>query len=494
MHTLPNRSSSSAHSAVPRVRDIPRSVAFDVLRRVTHDASFANLILPKKLAAAQLSGQEAGFVTDAVYGTLRWRGLLDAIVSAAAKRDISKIDASALEVLRLGAYQILFMNVPDYAAVSSSVDLIRTEGRGRLTGFVNAVIRKITQRNRQEWEALVVSRIPKQDRYARLATRFSHPEWIVRELDEAWEVSAYGKASDSTQEGVGVGLDAMLAADNEVPDVTLVARPGLISREQLRAQIPESAHVSNGLWSPYALRVKGVNPADIPAVRLGTAGVEDEGSQLAALAMAAAPTQLDHESAWLDMCAGPGGKTALLGALAGQRGGITLSANEPSDHRAELVRQNVKGLPDGIIADVTTRDGRDFGNLMPEGFDRILVDAPCSGLGALRRRPEARWMKTKDDIAQLTSIQQSLLESAVAAVRPGGIVAYVTCSPVIAETRTIVDAMLAQHSECERLDTGAALNSLLPDVSLLSGGGDVQLFSHLHNTDQMFISLIRKNR
>jgi 16S rRNA (cytosine967-C5)-methyltransferase len=517
-------------------------VALDVLRRVSQTSSFANLILPKELSARGLSSADAGFVTDAVYGTLRWRGLLDAIIAAAAKRDISKIDGDALDVLRLGAFQVLFMAVPDYAAVNSSVDLTRSVGRGRLTGFVNAVIRKIATRGRKEWESMVVSRIPKEDAFARLAVRYSHPEWIVRELSASLD-AAYGAAYEVAHGGVGDSgdddgrssddagveetdaneqLPQLLAADNAAPDVTLAARPGLITPDALVAQLPPDSTVRPGKWSPYAVRVHGVNPAHVPAVQEGKAGVEDEGSQLAALALANAPLgdavfgrsgepdgsigqkrpDKKTESAWLDMCAGPGGKTALLGAIAAERG-VRVTANEPTEHRARLVEQNVAGLPEGVITEVTRRDGRDFGREMPGAFDRVLVDAPCSGLGALRRRPEARWTKSADDIAELTEIQRGLLNSALDAVTPGGVVAYVTCSPVVAETRGIVDAVLKGRGSAdeegtgryERLDTAAVLKSIVPEIPLPEGArGDVQLFSHVHDTDQMFISLIRRVR
>jgi 16S rRNA (cytosine967-C5)-methyltransferase len=463
-------------------KDIPRRVALDVLQRVSRTASFSNLILPKELSARGVGGQDAGFVTDAVYGTLRWRGLLDAIIVAAARRDIEKIDSAALDVLRLGAFQVLFMRVPDYAAVSSSVELTRSVGRARLSGFVNAVIRKISQRDRHEWESIVVSRIPKQDVTGRLAVRHSHPEWIVRELEKSLEASGLGTAD---------GLADVLAADNEAPDVTLVARPGLISREDLAAQLPQTAAVRAGMWSPYALRVRGVNPATIPAVQQGLAGVEDEGSQLAALAVVMADGGAGTESAWLDMCAGPGGKTALLGAFAAQRG-VRLTANEPSAHRAELVRQNTIAIPETTMAEVIERDGREIGRQWPRSFDRILVDAPCSGLGALRRRPEARWTKKQEDIAGLTEIQDGLLNSALDAVRPGGVVDYVTCSPVLAETREIVDSVLARRGDSARMDAAGILRKVSPSLPLPDAGGDVQLFSHLHDTDQMFISLIRK--
>ena len=473
----------------------PRTVAYDVTSRVSASDSFVNLLLPRALAASGMDARGRAFATELVYGTQRWRGMIDAVIASAAKRRTDDIDAAVLDVLRIGAFQALFMNVPDHAAVSKSVDLARSKAGARSAGFVNAVMHKIVARNRQEWESIAVSRIDKDQPEERLAVRYSHPAWIVKELTNAWNAAGYEPQHDATTDPIA----AMLAADNAAPDVTLVARPGLVSRDELIAQLPENAEHEPGRWSPYALRVHGVNPERLAYVRAGLAGVEDEGSQLAALALAYAPLEggedsearTDRDHTWLDMCAGPGGKTALLGALAAQRHAV-LNANEPSAHRAKLVRDNVRALPDGTIGEVWERDGREIGADHPDAFDRVLVDAPCSGLGSLRRRPEARWRKKPEDIVELAPIQRALLNSALDATRSGGVAAYVTCSPALDETRRIVDAVLAERKDAERLDAVAVLRAVNPALPLPAVPGDVQLFEHLHGTDQMFISLIRR--
>jgi 16S rRNA (cytosine967-C5)-methyltransferase len=191
--------------------------------------------------------------------------------------------------------------------------------------------------------------------------------------------------------------------------------------------------------------------------------VQDEGSQLVALALAEAPLE-GRDERWLDLCAGPGGKAALLAALAAGRG-ARLVANEPQPHRAELVRGSLAGA-DGV-AEVTSHDGRE-GPWPPGSFDRVLVDAPCSGLGALRRRPEARWRKQPSDVVGLVPLQRALLERALDLVRPGGVVVYATCSPVVAETTGVVDAVLA------------ARDDVAPDPVTR------QLWPHEHGTDAMF--------
>lgn len=477
-----------------------RDIAFAVMTGVAERDAYANLLLPKAIDEARLGARDKAFATDLVYGTLRWRRLIDAIIEAAARRPATAIDSPVLTILRLGTYQTLWMDVPAHAAVSTSVTLARRHAKAGAAGLVNAVLRRVSERSLQEWQSLVVSRIPASQPVTRLGVRWSHPDWIVEALGRSWDEAGY--EGDSA-----AALGAILEADNTPPQVTLVARPGLIGRDTLAESLPKGASVERGRWSPYALRVRGVAPDGVDAVRRRLAGVEDEGSQLAALALACAPldgaagpvalpdatgnvveTHSDADFRWLDLCAGPGGKTALLSALAALRG-AKVTANEPSHHRAQLVRDNISALPPGVVEDVIEKDGRTLGDIGM--FDRVLVDAPCSGLGSLRRRPEARWRKTPRDAADLASLQAGLLESAFRCARVGGVIAYVTCTPLLSETRRVVDAFLEGHA-AERLDTAGVLRSISPGIPLPAAGGDVQLFSHLHDTDQMFIALIRR--
>lgn len=537
-------------------------IAYNLLCKIRENDAYSNLLVPASLKAGNFSAQEKGFITDCVYGTLRWQGFADAVISAACKRDKSKISADVLDILRLGTYRTLFTSEKTHAVVNSSVEIAKKRtGRGS-AGFVNAVMRKIALRSRKEWESLLTSRIAKNCTDKRLAVRASHPEWIVEELRKSYEKAGYdwekirktrekselGQVSaDSSGKSVAGGsvadetvaadmtsadpisadpIAAMLEADNAAPSVTLCARPGLAEPDEILENMPKNVLCERGKYSPYALKIKkgGVNA--IEAVKKGLAGVEDEGSQIAALALVNAPVEvlvnvpvnapievsekaagisikaakieasesskaLKISEKWLDMCAGPGGKTALLGACAAQRN-ATLTANEPSEHRAKLVRENCSALPAGTLEKVYERDGRELGRMFPETFDRILVDAPCSGLGSLRRRAEARWRKNRSDIKQLAEIQRGLLLSAAGAVRKGGVIAYVTCSPALAETREIVDYALSERSDLQRLDAAAVIRGFAPDIPLPDSGGDVQLFEHIHDTDQMFVALLRK--
>jgi 16S rRNA (cytosine967-C5)-methyltransferase len=227
-----------------------------------------------------------------------------------------------------------------------------------------------------------------------------------------------------------------------------------------------------GPWSPYAVRLAGGDPGDLAAIVSGSAAVQDEGSQVAALALANAPLEGPDER-WLDLCAGPGGKAALLAALGR---GASLVANEVRPHRAKLVAQAVRRWPVQLL----TQDGRTLPSSEP-GYDRVLLDAPCSGLGALRRRPESRWRRSPADVEDLAQLQRELLAAAVRLARPGGLVAYVTCSPHLAETRDVVAGY--------DLIDARPLFAGLPD---LGDGPTVQLWPHRHATDAMFIALVRK--
>lgn len=397
--------------------DLVRTAAFDVLRAVEERDSYVNLLLPAILRERRIEGRDAAFATELTHGTLRRRGTYDAIIDLAVSKGLRTVDPAVLDVLRLGTHQILSMRVPSHAAVTTSVDLVRAEVGHKPVHFTNAVLRKISQGDLDSWLARATRG---KSALETLSIVHSHPVWIIEALHEA-----LGGSWKETEK--------LLAAQNESPKVTLVARPGLCDPDELPGE--------PGRLSPYARYLDAGDPGSIPAVAEGRAGVQDEGSQLVAIAMADAPLE-GRDSAWLDLCAGPGGKAALLAALAAQRG-ATLVANEVQPHRAELVAQSLRLLTN---TSVTVDDGRE-GPWEVGSFDRVLVDAPCTGLGALRRRPESRWRRQPADLNQLVPLQKALLGRAVDLVRSGGVVVYATCSPHRAETRDVVDALLSGRDD-----------------------------------------------
>jgi len=441
--------------------DPVRLAALEVLKAVRVDGAYTNLVLPSVLRQFGLSGRDAAFVTELVSGTIRRRGTYDAILASCVDRPLSKVEAKVLDALRLGCHQLLSMRVPPHAAISTTVDLVRAKGTSGAGGFTNAVLRKVAQEDLAEW----IGRVAPDPRVAPTrfaAIAYSHPRWIVDELR-----SAVGAEE----------LFDLLAADNEAPRVTLVARPGRATREELPGDPTP--------YSPYGATLTGGDPGEVPAIAEGRAGVQDEGSQLVALALAAAPVE-GRDERWLDLCAGPGGKAALLAALAAERG-ARLVASERQEHRAALVARALRGA-DGV-AGIVVADGT-VPPYRHGTFDRVLVDAPCTGLGALRRRPEARWRRRADDLLGLVLLQRRLVSAALDLVRPGGVVLYATCSPVLSETRGVVGSVLENRANVVLEDAGP----LLPGVPDCAGPvpGTVQLWPHRHGTDAMFMALLRR--
>ncbi|BDZ38281.1 putative Fmu protein [Microbacterium suwonense] len=446
-----------------------RWVAYDVIRAVTEDDAYANLLLPRLIAEAQLDSQDAALATELAYGTLRRRGTYDAIIAAAAGRPVEDIDPAVLDALRLGAHQLLATRVAAHAAVNESVNLVAAEvGRGA-SGFANAVLRRISRDDADTWQERIELSARSDDE--RLALRTAHPVWVIRALRRA--LAAEGRTEE---------LDDLLQADNASPEVTLAALPGLAERGE-----PARPYAPTAFGSP------GGDPRMLIAEAEGTVRVQDEGSQLVALALAAAAPVRAGER-WLDLCAGPGGKTALLAAVA-HREGAELEANEVVPTRAGLVRAAVRPLP--IDVPVHEQDGREFAAQHSAAFDRILVDAPCTGLGALRRRPEARWRKSPADVSELVELQTQLLTAALDALAPGGIVAYVTCSPHLAETTGVVSEVLRVREDVTQLDAQAVMAQVATSPIDLASPPDrpalhAQLWPHRHGTDAMFLALLQR--
>ncbi|GGK87961.1 16S rRNA (cytosine967-C5)-methyltransferase [Curtobacterium luteum] len=503
-----------------------RRVAFDVLRAVQVDDAYANLLLPSRIRRAGLSARDAAFATELTYGSIRMLGRYDVIVGIASGRRVENIEADVLDVMRLGTHQLLGMRTPTHAAVSATVELAREVGARRATGFVNAVLRKVAARTDAEWDAAITEG---RGGDALLATRWSHPTWVVSALRDALA------AERSRDE-----LAALLAADNVAPRVQLAALPGLATDDDIatvtaaaddpadpadadaapvhradadtdgqdvsdavdRTDDPSEADRATGAVppvrseadlspvSPTGIRGVSGDPARVPGVAAGRLRVQDEGSQLAALALSRSSDVRPGER-WLDMCAGPGGKAALLAAEAAV-GGAHLVANELVPARVGLVRKALAGF--GDVVTVVEGDGRRFGR---DGagvqYDRVLLDAPCTGLGALRRRPEARWRKQPEDVPELAELQSELLDAAVRVLAPGGTLAYVTCSPHLAETRGQVDAVLERHpGVLEQLDTAGVVRSVAVRDPQVADGPVAQLWPHRIGTDAMFVALFRR--
>jgi 16S rRNA (cytosine967-C5)-methyltransferase len=426
--------------------DPARRLAYEVLCAVRERGAYANLLLPQLLRERRLPPRDRAFATELTYGTLRAQGSLDLSIDRFTAR---AVDPAVRDALRLGAYQIWRTRVPARAAVSTTVDLVRRVAP-RAAGFANAVLRRVSENPEPPAPAY------DEDLHGHLAVVHAHPRWIV-------DVFA-----DALGDQAETELTAALEADDARPLVHLVARR--MGRDELLAAAGDGAEP--GCWSPRAVYLPRGDPGDIAAVRDGRAAVQDEGSQLVALALAGVDTPGLRT---IDLTAGPGGKAALLAAS-----GLTVTGLELHETRARLVARS------GVA--VAVGDGR-RPPFAPASADRVLLDAPCSGLGALRRRPEARWRRAEADIEPLAALQEELLRSALTLLRPGGVIAYATCSPHRRETTGVLDRVLADPPvDVAYLDARA----LLPDVPDLGTGPTVQLWPHRQGTDAMFLALLRR--
>lgn len=423
----------------------PRLLAFEVLTEVEINNLYSNLVLPQWLSRSDLSKEDRALATELVYGSLRMRGRHDSLISKVSTRSLADIDPKVVICLRLGIHQLTQMRIPSHAAIFETVELAkRVVGQSSAT-FVNAILRNVDGRRSDE---VALDSLSIED----LATEYSHPEWIV---------SSYMDSLKSKTEVI-----ELLRANNKAASPNLVAWPGLSTLDEL---ISSGADILSGSRNGA---VFDGNPGEIPAIRERRAGVQDLGSQIVVEKFL---DTFEDGLRWLDMCAGPGGKAAYISAFIEQNSGDFI-ANEISEHRAALVNQVVK------THQVTNFDARN----LPESlgsFDRILLDAPCTGIGALRRRPEVRWRRTVGDLKNLTQLQGELLDAAAARLKPYGILAYVTCSSHQAETTFQTRSFLKRHPNFERVTVNDNRSDTL---------GDLQLWTHRDHCDAMYLSMMRK--
>lgn len=447
-----------------------RSVAFELLYRVASEDAYANLLLPKLLSHSKLEQRDRALAQELAFGTLRSQLLYDKIIELCANRAASEIDLKALTLLRLGCHQLLALRTATHAAINETVNLAKGVASLGAAGFINGVLRRVSEKSATEWKGELLARA--NGRHEALEVSYSHPAWIIRSLEKA--LTADGRANT---------LEELLAVDNQSPLVNLVALP-----QDVQPIIPES--LTAGPASPIGFTLPSGDPAQLAGVKEGWLRVQDQGSQLAALALVQAK-ELSTNEKWLDMCAGPGGKAALLAAIAKQSD-VELEAHEVAEHRAKLVAAALRNVDPRVK--VVCSDSTTVGERSPQKFDRILLDAPCTGLGALRRRPESRYRKQPADVAQLSELQTRLISSAWQALKPGGVLAYVTCSPHLGETVAIVDWLLRNNrQQASLLDAPQTLLEINPTLQLNSNRKTAQLWPHVNSTDAMFIALFAKS-
>ncbi len=435
--------------------DAVRVLVYDILSEVNHRGGYSNLLLPQALTASNFEVRDKGFATELLYGTLRMQGRHDYILQQVADRPLSEVDPGIVDICRLGVHQLFEMRVATHAAVAATVELARKVIGESKASYVNAILRKVSAMSLEEWLAPLEEI---KDPVVKLAILYSHPEWVVS--------AYYDLLKDFAL------VEEELAANNVPAMPTLVSWPGESTQEDLI----ELGGVATS-FSPYGARFQG-SPGSLELIRHRKAGVQDEGSQLVADIFMKFARNAENI---LDLCAGPGGKAALISHLA-RRNGKKFFANEISEPRAALVKKVIGSFP------VIVGDGRDIAS-QPVRFDAILADVPCTGLGALRRRPEVRWRRTLQDLRALTELQRELSDAAISVLNDGGIFGYATCSPHFAETSAQVQMILKNHPELEQLDVAECMPSELIGATR---GPNFSLWTGRHETDSMFLAIFRK--
>jgi 16S rRNA (cytosine967-C5)-methyltransferase len=431
-----------------------RLLAFELISQVNQEGAFANIRLPELLAKSKMSLADKAFTTELSYGTLRMQGRHDHFIKKYIDRDFLDLDPKITDLLRMGVHQLTLMRVADHAAVSETVEVARKVAGESKASYVNAVLRKIAAMPKEfdDFNSLPIAE--------KLSINHSHPVWIINAF--------YDQLKDWDE------VERLLISNNTpaLPDV--VAWPG-------KSTVAELIHLGATGIPGFD---NGVNINTIPIlfepIIQRKAGVQDRGSQLVVENFLAT---FEPGLSWFDMCAGPGGKAAYLyNSLSDKDASAKFLANEPVPHRAELVKRVVNN---NQVVSFDATISENFG----QKFDRILVDAPCTGLGALRRRPEARWRKSLADLKELIPLQRNLMKSAYELLAPNGIIAYVTCSPLLAETKGQVIDFLSEHPDMK-------IHSMDQNGFHKEGmqnDGSVQLWTHRDGSDSMFMVLLRKN-
>lgn len=435
-----------------------RLLAFDLVTQVNRGGAFANLRLPELLSESNLELRDRAFATELSYGTLRMQGKHDYAISKKIDRAFEELDEKVVDLLRLGVHQIFEMRVPVHAAVGETVELARAVAGESKASYVNALLRSIAADTEIYLELENDAEV---DNLFKLSILYSHPTWII---------SAYFDQLKDWDAVIN-----LLKINNVAPAPHIVAWPGKSTVAEILEVGGEKLPI--GTYSVLSNHL----PNEYPAIKDKRAGIQDMGSQL--IAEIFYQTKDEHSLSWLDLCAGPGGKAALLNnLLATEIPSAHFKANEPSDHRAELVARVV---PRSKIVSFDGRNFEDFG----ETFDRILIDAPCSGLGALRRRPEARWRRSLNDLKELLPLQRELIDSAYEMLNVGGIIGFATCSPLLAETKGQILDALYRHKNLQLLN----ISEFSPAGSLgVNTDGTLQLWTHLQESDSMFMALLKR--
>lgn len=440
----------------------PREVAADALTEISRISAYNNVTLRKYLRQnGAMPRKDRAFVTECVNGTLRNMIYIDYIINSFSKTKTDRMKPFILSVLRMSVYEIIFMDrVPDAAACSEAVDLVKKRGFGKLSGFVNGVLRSVAS----GWGKV---ELPPMDTPEYLSVKYSHPLWLVK----MW-LAKYDYAT----------VEKICAAGNKAPDVCICVNTKRISPEELKERLEKKGiSVSPGIYAKNALHIKGASDlSEMDEFREGLFHVQDESSMLAVDVLAPCAGE-----SVLDVCAAPGGKSFLAAEKMDNRGKILSCDIHP--HKIELIKQTAQRLGAGII-ETKLRDASVINADETEKYDRVIVDAPCSGFGLIRKKPDIKINRTGEDIDALTALQKQILDASALCVKPGGILVYSTCTICKKENEMNYKYIL-DKADFEPVD----IRGLLPEsLREYAGDGFIQLLPGVSETDGFFISAARK--
>lgn len=442
-----------------------REVALNILAGIEQEGAYSNLELNKSLQQARLSTADAGLVTELVYGTTARRNTLDYFLNFFVQKGTARLQPWVRSLLRMSVYQIVYLDrIPDHAVVSEAVNLAKRRGHQGISGMVNGVLRSML---REPEKLRLPHNLPAAER---IALEHSHPEWLVKR----W-IAQYGEET----------AEAICRANNEPPAVSVRVNTTMISREKLLEEMKAAGldAVSSEV-SPYGIIVhSGGNMALTSWYRDGLLSVQDESSMLVAEAVAPAPDMLV-----LDCCAAPGGKTAHMGEIMKDRGRII--ANDLHPHKKNLIREQADRLGLECI-EVVTGDASALPDCYPAAsFDRILLDAPCSGFGVIRRKPDLRWSKSPEDVEAIASLQAGLLDRVSGLLKPGGLLVYSTCTIEPAENEGQIERFLKEHPDFRRVEEQDAVWG--GAAAELSERGALQILPQHFHSDGFYIARLQR--
>jgi len=433
-----------------------REVALKIIGEVDTGGAYANIALARELGRQRLSDQDRRFVTELVYGTIKAGETLDWLLSHYSSRPLDQIPPVIRNILRMGAYQIFFLSkVPDSAACNQAVELAKKYGHAGTVKFVNAVLRSAV---RSPEKAVYPDKEQSAVQY--LSLTYFHPAWLV----SRWLAR--------------LGFDeceALCRANNTIPPLSLRTNTLKISREELLARLADEGVVCRPSdWTP-----EGIICTEFPALatlaslREGLFQVQDESSMLVGHVLAPQPGEFV-----IDACGAPGGKSTHIAALMGDKGRVLCV--DLYEHKLKITAENAARLGISII-ETKQLDATKLAGLYAGQADRVLVDAPCSGLGVMRRKADSRWRKSESQLTDLPKLQSAILESAASCVKPGGVLVYSTCTTEPEENQQVVEAFLAARPDYKLQPAGDYLPVPRPEAM-------VQLWPQRDVVDGFFIA------